>query len=205
MASPVKSPFPQALRLSIDDLGEFILLVGDHIPAGDLLPGLENGETGVVCTLARSLHGGAQWQVSGMGEPHTLEPGGDWTLGARTYRIEQPDPASPLLCLRAKDSEAPSILLLAEGVGEGFDLGLPGCAWEMEGIQHAVLVEAHECGLRIACEGGVRHSEGDGEFDGARPFQEAPWGMGSRQMFWNSARAGSGAPFFITLDPMAKA
>lgn len=201
MSSTAKSPFPSALRLSIDDVGVFVLLAGDSIPIGSLLLGHKHAEGAWVCNLACSLHSGAQWTVSGMGEARVLSPGEQWTLAGQTYTILQPDAASPLLWLKSQSEDVPGLLLVAEGAGEGFELGLPGGAWELEGVRHAVAFSALESGLRIACEGGVRYSKADGEFDGARPFQEASWSGGGKEMFWNSARAGSGAPLFITLEP----
>ncbi|MFT4647970.1 MAG: hypothetical protein ACI9X4_001185 [Glaciecola sp.] len=204
LKSPVKSPLPAALKLSIDDLGDFVLFAGNQLPVGSLLLGSTHAEGGATCTLTQSLHDGVQWKLSGVGADRILIPGELWIFAGQEYMVRQPDPASPLLWLQATSPEIPDFLLLAEGSSEGFDIGPPGCALELEGVEHAVACSALESGLRIACEGGVRHSSGDGEFGGARPFQDAPWAISGQQMFWNAARPGSAAPLFITLEPLTR-
>ncbi len=203
MANPVKSPFPIALKLSIDDLGVFHLMAGEELPLGRFLLGSKHAESEWVATLCQTLHCGARWTLSGVGDDKVLIPGETCSLDRQEYVVCQPDPGSPLLWLQPVGSDLPGILLLGPGDMEGFAVGPPGSAWVLEGVQHAIQICALPEGLRIACEGGVRYSKGDGEFDGARPYQEARWSQSGQQMFWNAARAGSGTPFFITLEPLA--
>ncbi|MCP5023586.1 MAG: hypothetical protein GY930_17685 [bacterium] len=198
----MKSPFPKALKLSIDDLGVFHLLVGDELPIGEFLLGRKHAEANWVVSMGQTMHAGVRWTLTCVGDDRVLVPGEICTLGAQRYAIHQPDPASPLLWLQSLESDMPGVLLLAPGELEGFAVGPPGSAWVLEGVQHAIQISALPGGLRIACEGGVRYSKGDGEFDGARPHQEASWSRPGQQMFWNAVHAGSGPPFFVTLEPL---
>lgn len=144
---------------------------------------------------------------SGGAEPLELVAGETVELAGESYRVRVPDEASPLLWLQpitdVGSSERPGLLLMAVGETLGFSIGTAGCAWQVPGVERAIHLSANPEGLRVACEGGVRYSAGDGEFDGALPYQEASWSSTDQQMFWSQARGGSGPPFFITLEPVA--
>jgi hypothetical protein len=137
-----------------------------------------------------------------MGEERILAPGDTWKFGGQEYTVRQPDGASPMYWLQPTNPEVPGMIWLAQGESEGFEVGLPGSAWSLGGLEHVVGVSALDTGLRIECKGGVRRSEGEGDFGGAQPYQEANWKGATRQSFWNSVHQGPGAPLFITLDPL---
>ncbi|MCA9001164.1 MAG: hypothetical protein KDB61_04520 [Planctomycetes bacterium] len=200
MATRSPSPFPVALRLSIDDLGEFRLQIGEELTVE---PGVFEGAMAPArASLTRSLHGGARWHLAQGSEDRELLPGDTWGAAGRKYTLLAPDPGSPMHCWKPMGFEAPGVIWMAPGEWEGFSIGRLGTDWSLGGLPHPVELTALDGGLRIACEGGVRKAVGDGEFGGAEPYQLADWTCTQRQSFWNAARPGSGPPLFVTLDPL---
>ena len=214
-------------RLTVDDGGEFLVLLGAQPSVGHThggradLPLLADLEAVHARFLLRGdFHTGPSWSVlpqrpaevrvdgrAVVGEPARLDDGDELELGSNVrlvFHLPERSSGSALLELKhGLESEGTMhVLLLAPGLAGRVRIG-PHAARHVPvaGLEHEVELSADARGLKIGCSGGVRGFGPSGELAPATE-QCLPFPLSGRYDLSVNARPSGRVPFGLGLWPL---